>query len=211
MRDLGIAVGDARNLGNDFYVPQVWDVDELLANPNRFKDALVTYFKREQNSPDYRGQKRHSIDELEAKAENVHYRLTQGHDPSIDTQVQKALGSIFAPRVLQLQAGDMLEMDNFLVTDLQGIMSKYFDRTVSASACSPNEFGLNLHGFDTYLDVARGATTCKLVRAVRLDRAVEILTICTKHTSASRWQSKEGPLQVDEVSCTARTGAGQTN
>lgn len=194
MRDLGIAVGDARNLGNDFYVPQVWDVDELLANPNRFKDALVTYFKREQNSPDYRGQKRHSIDELEAKAENVHYRLTQGHDPSIDTQVQKALGSIFAPRVLQLQAGDMVEMDNFLVTDLQGIMSKYFDRTVRKRLLT-ERFGLNMHGFDTYLDVARGATMSG--KGSGLDRAVEILR-SAKHTS-SHGQSKEGPLQVDEV------------
>jgi len=194
MRDLGIAVGDARNLGNDFYIPQVWDVDELLANPNRFKDALVTYFKREQNSPDYQGQKRHSIDELEAKAENVHYRLTQGHDPSIDTQVQKALGSIFAPRVLQLQAGDMLEMDNFLVTDLQGIMSKYFDRTVRKRLLT-ERFGLNMHGFDTYLDVARGATMSG--KGSGLDRAVEILR-SAKHTS-SHGQSKEGPLQVDEV------------
>ena len=203
MRALGISVGDARNLGNDFYVPQVWDVDELLANPNRFKDALVTYFKREQNSPDYQGQKRHSIAELEEKADNVHYRLTQGHDPSVDTQVQKALGSIFAPRVLQLQAGDMPEMDNFLVTDLQGIMSKYFDRTVRKRLLT-ERFGLNMHGFDTYLDVARGATMSG--KGNGLDRAVEILR-STKHTS-SHGQSKEGPLQVDTVTVPSVKGRG---
>jgi len=203
MRALGINVGDARKLGNDFYIPQVWDVDELLANPNRFKQALTNYFRREQDKPDYQGQKRHSMSELEEKASNVHYRLTKGHDPSVDTHVQKALGNIFAPRVLMLEPGDMPEMDNFLVTDLQGIMSKYFDRTIRKRLLT-ERFGLNGHGFDTYLDVARGATMGGQGNGI--DRAVEILR-SQKHTSAYGG-SKEGPLQVDDVKIPRVVGRG---
>ena len=195
MRALGIAVGDARALGSDFYIPQVWDGEAILANPKRFKKALVDMMKREQDAPDYLGQNRKSMDELSEIAENVSFRLTKGHDPSVDEHVQRAFGDVFAPRVLQLQPADMPELEKFLVTDLQGIMSKYFDRTVRKRLLT-EEFGLNLHGFDTYLDVARGTTLSGKGNA--LDRAVEILR-STKHTSAYGG-TKEGPLQVDKVS-----------
>ena len=47
LREMGMPVGDARRYGNDFYVPQVWDSEAILANPDRFQNFLREFFIRD--------------------------------------------------------------------------------------------------------------------------------------------------------------------
>ena len=153
MKALGITVGDTRKLGSDFYVPQVWDKESILENPIQFRRAMTGLLMREQMADNFEGPRK-TTEELEEVARKVSLKITRGHDPSIDGEVQATLSDPFAARVLKLQPGDYEEMDGFLVQDLQGIMAKYFDRTTRKRVLT-ERFGINGHGFDAYLAVAQ--------------------------------------------------------
>ena len=152
MQALGIRVGDTRKLGSDFYVPQVWDNEAILANPNKFKNSLVEFLRREQMSPDFDGT-RVAFSELGKIADGIATKITRGNDPTLDNEIEVSLGNPFASRVLNLKPGDLDFMDDFLVQDLQGIMAKYYDRTIRKRVLT-EQFGVNGHAFDAYVDVA---------------------------------------------------------
>ena len=149
LREMGMPVGDARRYGNDFYVPQVWDSEVILANPQKFRDGLRNFFLREQRRPDFEGEVKdgNQIDNL---VESLFGRMT-GEGGILDgTDVlTKALSDPMATRMLRLSGSDYPELSEFLVNDLSGILAKYFDRTVRKRQLSA-KFGLQGHGFDTY-------------------------------------------------------------
>ena len=155
MKALGLKVGDARKLGSDFYVPQVYDRENILSNPSRFRAGLVEVLKREQNMPDFDPADRKSVRELGEIVDTMAHRLTKGYDPTTDGEVQSALGNPFAARVINLKPGDYDFMDQFLVQDLQGILAKYYDRTIRKRVMT-EQFGVNGHGFNAYVDTAEG-------------------------------------------------------
>ena len=152
MQALGIKVGDARKLGSDFYVPQVWDTEGILANPDRFKRGLVSYFQREQQSPEHEVAKK-TTEELKQLAERVLAKLMRGHNSSFDNDIKNSISNPFQSRLIRLQPGDIDEMDDFLVQDLQGTLAKYYDRTIRKRVLT-EQFGINGHAFDTYVDIA---------------------------------------------------------
>ena len=189
MKDLGIKVGDARNLGSDFYVPQIWDKEAILENPGRFRAGLVAMLQREQMQPDFDDVKK-STDELKDIAKKVAHKIMKGHDPSLDGEVQTALGNPFASRVLRLKPGDYEVMDGFLEQDLQGIMAKYYDRTIRKRVLT-EQFGINGHAFDTYIDVASNGMDGAIARLMNTYRQNQTVN------------TESGMAQVDDITVSA--------
>ncbi len=185
MKALGIKVGDARKLGSDFYVPQVYDRENILSNPSRFREGLVEILKREQNRPDFDSQ-RMTEDELGKIADLMAHRLTKGFDPSTDEAIQQALGSPFAARVINIKPGDYDFMDEFLVQDLQGILAKYYDRTIRKRVLT-EQFGVNGHGFNAYVETAQDG----------LDAGVQILN--SRYSPTNAVTTESGMAMVDDL------------
>ena len=152
LREMGMPVGDARRYGNDFYVPQVWDSEVILANPTKFREAMKNFLIREQRRPDYDGDIK-DIGQIEGVTEGVFSRIT-GEGGILDgTDVlTKALSDPMATRMLRLRAEDYPELNEFLVNDLSGLLARYFDRTVRKRQLSA-KFGLQGHGFDSYVAI----------------------------------------------------------
>ena len=149
---MGMPVGDARRYGNDFYVPQVWDSEAILANPDRFQNFLREFFIREQNKPDFEGTKK-TPDQINSLVEATYGRMTGEGGILEGTDVlTKALSDPMTTRMLRLSAEDYNGLSEFLVNDLDGLLARYFDRTVRKRQLSA-KFGLQGHGFDTYSTV----------------------------------------------------------
>lgn len=174
MRELGIVVGDTRNYGLDYYVPQVWDKEAILSNPNKFQRALKQYFLREQSKPDFDGNIKgeEDIDQLVKKVFN---KMTKedGVLDSVDQAFSALRNSPFQRRMLRLTPGDVPEMNEFLVNDLSGILAKYFDRTVRKRALV-QEFGISGHGLTTYKEMIRAEDPIEAAAYIlRTDKKVE--------------------------------------
>ena len=156
LRELGIPVGDTRKNGSDFYIPQIWDADAIRANPNKFMAGLVNYLKREQNQPDFIGT-RLNQGELEAKAQNIFERMA-GDDGVMDMMIGEGAISPnsdpFHARVFKLKSGDFDELDGFLMSNLEGIIAKYFDRTTRKRLLT-EQFGVQGHAYKTYQTIVQ--------------------------------------------------------
>lgn len=165
LREMGMPVGDARRYGNDFYIPQVWDSEVILSNPQKFQESMRNFFAREQRRPDFEGEIK-TGPEIDSLVEKMFSKMT-GEGGILDgTDVlTKALSDPMATRMLRLGAADYPELSEFLVNDLSGILAKYFDRTVRKRQLSA-KFGLQGHGFDTYKTVIQSGA----------EAAAEILT-----------------------------------
>lgn len=173
MRQMGIAVGDTRNYGTDYYVPQVWDKEAILSNPNKFQRALKRYFLTEQRDPNFEGNAMNNqqIDELVTKVFN---RMTS-QDGVLDTVdvLRTAVSSPFQRRMLKLKPGDFKDMDEFLVNDLQGLLAKYFDRTVRKRLLT-EKLGISGHALSTYKSVIREGKDAA-VQILMTDKKMDII------------------------------------
>ena len=169
MKALGIKVGDARKLGSDFYVPQIWDSEAILANPKKFQLGLSEFLRRSQLDPDFDPNDRMTPTELGELADMIASKLTRGSDPTVDGDLQAAMSNNpFAARVLALKPGDYDFMDGFLVQDLQGILAKYYDRTIRKRVLT-EQFGVNAHAFTAYVDIADGGGVKEAVNILKAD------------------------------------------
>jgi hypothetical protein len=155
VRESGIPIGDTRRLGNDFHVPQVWDIEQIRDNPSIFVDGMARFFAREQNTPGFTGT-RETMDVLRNRAKEMMTRMLSDEEGHIDgaEYAKPALGDPFHRRVLSLQPGDFDALDAFLVNDLEALLVKYFDRTVRARMLA-DRFGVQGHGFEAYKTVAQ--------------------------------------------------------
>jgi hypothetical protein len=163
MRDLGISVGDTRQYGLDFYVPQVWDKEAMLANPNKFIEGLTKFFIREQRRPGYEGNIE-TVDVLQGKANKLFHKMAESDDGVLDVMgdtvknilngnVKNSGADPMYRRMLVLKGEDYPDLEGFLINDLEGLLAKYFDRTVRKRVLT-KEFGLNGHGLEAYKAVA---------------------------------------------------------
>ncbi len=155
VRESGVPIGDTRRLGNDFHVPQVWDIEQIRDNPSVFVDGMSRFFAREQNTPGFTGT-RESMDILRNRAKEMMTRMLSDEEGHVDAAeyAKPALGDPFHRRVLNLKPGDFDALDNFLVNDLEALLVKYFDRTVRARMLA-DRFGVQGHGFEAYKAVAQ--------------------------------------------------------
>jgi hypothetical protein len=180
MRALGIPVGDVRKYGNDFYVPQVWDVEVIRDNYTQFTDELAKFLMRQARSE---GEKMAASDAT-GIAQKIARDMLDG-DGHIDIS-RREVGDTnpFYRRVLRLKPEDHPVLGQFLVNDLEAIATRYFDKT-TRKVIMAKEFGAGSHGLNAYRAVAELGTKA----------AVDILT------SAKNLKSVQRVLSVDaEVS-----------
>ena len=155
MRDLGIAVGDARAYGTDYYVPQVWDIEHIRDHPSEFMSVMKRWFLIEsRRDPDLDilnpAQAQERSEELLRKM-LINDGVLEG-----DAHYSSAVSNPFNRRVIRLNAGDYNELglDRYLVDDLAGLMSKYFDKT-SRKKILTEEFGVGGHAYNDYVNTAQ--------------------------------------------------------
>lgn len=173
LRELDIPVGDVRPRGNGFYIPQVWDSESILANPNQFRMAMTNFLTREQNRPDFLGRTKLTRAEIAQRVQMLEAKLT-AQDGVMDTvdAIKYSIPDAFQRRVLNLQPEDVPELMPFMVNNLQGLMAKYFDRTVRKRMLT-QKFGLNGHAVDEYKAIARGGVPAA-VEILQSNRAMTI-------------------------------------
>ena len=184
LKDMGIPVGDARRYGNDFYIPQLWDSEAVLANPNKFKKGLFDYLVRESRKPDsdFNG----SVKDIEALADVMFNNITrEGGVIDGSVELRHVMSDPFAKRVLRLQKEDMPQLHEFLVEDLSGLLARYFDRTVRKRVLT-KRFGVQGHGLDTYRAI--------IASPANIETAVKILQ-SDQHV-VKQGQSLAGAFQV---------------
>ena len=156
MREAGIQVGDVRQNGSDFYVPQMWDVEAIRENPEGFRKLLAQYFVREQSTPGFDGvaKDRKAIDKM---SEDIVRRFLDSDGLVDESLMHNAVTNPFYRRMIRLTPDmpEAVELQQFMENDLEGIITKYFDKTVRKRALS-DKFGVDGHGFAAYVDTANG-------------------------------------------------------
>ena len=183
MHDLGISVGDVtKRTGSRYYVPQVWDAEAVANNPGKFTKSLMDFIIRDKRA----NGEPYDLIQVEELADKIMKRITQTEGRiDVDQDLYtKASSDPFYERIINLQPDDVPEFEQFMVNDLEGIVTKYFDRTTRKKLLA-KEFGANAHGLDTYVQTAKGGTAV----------ASRILT-----TPVMSYSTKTGASEPIEVS-----------
>ncbi|MEK9747203.1 MAG: hypothetical protein VW443_00440 [Pseudomonadales bacterium] len=155
MVELGIPVGDVTNrLGGGRYVPQVWDIEHIRDNPNEFVNLIANWFIRD-------SRKNQDLtpltpDEAQNNARVLLQRMMiTGGIIEGDEILRKAVSNPFYRRTITLTPDDLRdtpELEQYLVSDLVGLTSKYFDKTSRKKILTEN-FGVGGHAYQDYLNV----------------------------------------------------------
>jgi hypothetical protein len=155
MRELGLPIGDvASKMNSKYYVPQVWDIGLIQASPAKFNKLLVSHFMREARKSGL------SMDIREASdiSTKIINRMidTDGRIDVDDVLHRRMSGSSnpFMQRFLHLGPEDIPEMGEYMVRDLEGIVSRYYDKTTRVINMA-KEFGINNHAAYAYIHVAQ--------------------------------------------------------
>jgi hypothetical protein len=178
LKAAGYNVGDVLRLGKRYYIPQAWDTGMIRDNPRRFLNIMTDRFikdRRQAGMPADRAQA-----ELAAKTMMERMLDTDGRidtDPILNKKMQS---DPFYQRMINLDPEEIPEFEEFLVNDLEGIVTRYFDKTTRKLVLA-REFGVQGHGFMSYRAVAEGGIeaairvlqTSKIVKSVRRDMEVE--------------------------------------
>jgi hypothetical protein len=154
MRAEGIQVGDVTiGRGVNGYFPQVWDADKISEDPNKFVNAMSTWFI---------DQARREGDFLDTATANdrairLMKRLTDEESQGVLHHAfgySDVIGDSFMNRVLRLTTDDLnrLGLESFMVNDLEGVIAKYFDATTRRRLFH-KEFGLRNHGIEAYKSI----------------------------------------------------------
>ena len=155
---LGYPVGDVTlRKGTKYYLPQIWNADEIVENPNKFRKTLTAFIMRERRA---NGQQ---IDPQEAQgiAETMMKRITDTEgriDVDVDSSTANVAADPFYQRFITLNKDTAPEFEEFLVNDLEGIITKYFDKTTRKKLIA-KEFGANGHGIQAYMQTAKQGVT----------------------------------------------------
>jgi len=150
MRGLGVLIGNIKN-----YIPQVWDVNMINKSKEtqlQFKTSLSSYFVSEARN---RGDVL-PLGEAEKRAGKMLARLTDDDGVYIPSRHVNQTGSktdhLDFSRVVRLDEfpEHLDDLEGFLVNDLGGITTKYFNES-SRRILLTKDFGLESHGFYDYM------------------------------------------------------------
>tara|TARA_B100000287_G_scaffold399358_1_gene417540 strand:- start:6349 stop:18570 length:12222 start_codon:yes stop_codon:yes gene_type:complete len=150
MQGLGINVGNIHLRGKKYYIPQIWDSVAVSENPGKFLESLTRYIIRE----------RRSVGEVISRqkasehANKIFKKITNddGHI-SLDDNLRNQISSDpFYQRFINLNPDEVPEFEGFMVNDLAGIITRYYDKTTRKKIMA-NEFGVGGHGLDAYKSV----------------------------------------------------------
>lgn len=155
MREAGLVVGDATRAGYaDTYLPNMWEADAIRQNPNQFMNAMTAWFQREsRNTPD-----RLPLNAQAARAEAEKmmnkiidedgFLAQSGYAP-----FDSSSSDPFHQRFIHLRPEDVPELGDFMTNDLEGIITKYFNRTARKRVMA-DEFGVGGHAYTAYKGVS---------------------------------------------------------
>ena len=148
MRGQGLFVGKIKN-----YLPQVWDINMIMKNEEEFLVKMAAYFKSEA---------RNSGDELSEalavkRAESMVARLTDDDGVYIPSRPKEKKDTdtdhLDFSRVIRLDEfpKHLDDLEGFLVNDLGGITTKYFNES-SRRILLTKDFGIESHAFYDYME-----------------------------------------------------------
>ena len=154
LHNLGIPVGDVtlRN-GTKYYVPQIWNADIVRENPKAFVESLQRFITREKRMEGKNVDPR----EIAEIASNMMNRIidTDGRiDVDVDARTSGITSDPFYQRFITLNKDTYPEFADYLVDDLEGIITKYFDKTTRKKLMAKN-FGAGGHGLNAYTVTAK--------------------------------------------------------
>jgi hypothetical protein len=151
MRRLGLPVGDVTSRGaTDTYVPQMWDAESIRENPTSFLKSLQGHFIRDSRMAGEPMTSRQAGELSRRIFDKI--MDTDGHLAS-DTVMHQSFSNPFFQRFINLRPGDIAEFDRFMVGDLEGLLSRYYNKTVRKRTLA-KEFGVGGHAYNAYRAVA---------------------------------------------------------
>ena len=184
MVSMNMPVGDARRGPGDYYVPQQWDIEIIRQNPSKAKQAFAQFFFEESRRPDFE-EATLTPDQAHRKSEDfINGLLDTDGEIYGDDVLRRAVGDPFYNRVINLQPEQYDFMDSFLVNDLEGLLSRYFDSTTRKIALT-EKFGVGGHGFSSYMTTASQG----------VDGAVKTLMSNKKVVYRYRQYQEEAPIE----------------
>ena len=148
----GLPVGDTRKSANEFYVPQQWDTEGIRQNPQAAMDAFTRFFTEERKRPDFEATVNQKNPRQVAE-DLVNAMMDTSGEVYGDDVIRRAVGDPFFARLIKLDPDQYDYMTDFLVNDLEGLVTQYFDRTTRKIAIS-DKLGTGGHGYASYVTVA---------------------------------------------------------
>jgi len=153
LRDAGVEIGNILN-----YFPQVWDVEAIRRNTDEFRAKLADYFQRESRLDPARSPI--GREDALGRADRVLQRLLDDEGVYIPPKAETASPTsdhVDYNRMIKLHLPDFREdldaLEPFLVSDLQGLLAKYFDGSTRRIQFN-QQWGVNNHAFHDYKAVA---------------------------------------------------------
>ena len=156
----GMPVGDTRRGADEFYVPQQWDTEGIRQNPKGAIEAFTRFFVEERRRPDFESTGNQKAPRQVAE-DLVNAMMDTSGEVYGDDVIRRAVGDPFFQRLIKLDPDQYDYMTDFLVNDLEGLMTQYFDRTTRKLAIA-DKLGTGGHAYATYVTVAeRGLEAVK--------------------------------------------------
>ena len=194
----GIPIGDARRTAQDFYIPQQWNTEKFTANPGQAVEMFTRFFKEERLRPDYEttpGMKspRQTAEDL------VNAIISASGETYGDDVIRRAVGDPSYQRLIKIDPEQYDYLEDFLVNDLEGLLTQYFDRTTRKIALT-EKLGLGGHGYHGYLTAAQ--------------RGTEGVADTIKHPHVRRYLNQQYQSQIDverQIVPKAKAGDGEIN
>lgn len=150
----GVIIGDIRNRPIKRYLRQVWDVDTMKNDPAGYQEAFSRWFIEDEKK---RGLNL-SQEDAKTRADRMYRNMVDDDGVAdfgaSDSSIRRAL-LIDWDELSRLNPKLYKELDGFLVKDLYGNLSKYFDASVRRRLMAPT-MGEGDQAFNAYLAVSIG-------------------------------------------------------
>jgi hypothetical protein len=177
LRNSGIVMGEVKN-----YFPQIWDVEKIKANSDRFTKLLADYLERESDIDITRN--RITREEATIRAQRIIASLINDEGvylPSHAGTRAPTADHVDYQRMIRLHdpafAAQLSAFENggFIVNDLKGIIAKYFD-TANRRLDFMERWGEGNHAYYDYqavaaygIDAVKQLLTTRKIMKVRRD------------------------------------------
>lgn len=144
--DSGVEMGKIKN-----YVPRVYDAEAIRRNMDDFTDKISAYLLREAREDRRTLTKPIAME----KAKDIANRIIDEDGTYLPQFAEKKSphsDNIDFQRMLKLNGKELEGLEDFLINDLDSILSKYIDGSTRRGLFS-QQFGYNNFGFDDYMRV----------------------------------------------------------
>ncbi len=149
--EAGLPIGYRKN-----YMPQIYNVEKILSDPNGFVKMMTDYFVSEmRNGLIPIPTNRNPIEVAEGKAIKLMRVITEEPSNGVllpESALRTKLEDPFYERVINFNPSQVKDASRFLINDIEGMMVKYAEQ-VTRRKLLTKEFGIGNHAVHTYLNV----------------------------------------------------------